>query len=284
MATKRGLTMRAQWAGRRLRAHREAAGLTLKEGAEHIQRESSTLSKTEAGVIPCRTADVLMLLNLYGVDDERERQALEQLSRDVWRKGWWEGYAGDIAGSFIDHAWLEDRAERIRSFEAIVLPGILQTEAYARATMRAAEPDATDERIEGWIDFRMQRQGILDKGEPPHLDVVVDESAVRRPVGGAAVMDSQLRRLCEYGKRPDAELRVLPCSVGEHASLYGAFTVYDLGDPFPGVAYADTLAGAVYVEADDALRFVAAHERLRAAALEPDDSLALISEIADEFD
>lgn len=282
MSTRREPTLRAQWLGQQLRDLREAAGLTLKDAGEYVQRDPSTLSRIEAGLVPARVPDVLALANLYGVDDVRLRDALEGLSRDVWRRGWWEGYAADISGSFIDYAWLEERAQTIKSYEALVLTGLLQTEDYARAVIRAAEPEASTEQIERWVEFRMDRQAVLAKSEPPRLHVILEEAILRRPVGGSAVMRAQLRYLLEYRECPGVEVRVLPLSVGAHASPTGTFVLFELADPFPSVAYADTLAGAVYVESDGARRFAVAWDQLQKAALGPEESAALISAVAEE--
>ncbi|MGH3345324.1 MAG: helix-turn-helix domain-containing protein [Carbonactinosporaceae bacterium] len=280
MDARRGPTLRAQWLGQQLRDMREGARLTLKDTGEYLQRDPSTLSRMEAGVIPIRIVDTLALMNLYGVHDERLRRAIEQLARDVWRTGWWEGYADHVAGSFIDHAWLEERAHTIRWFEALVVPGLLQTREYAEATIKAADDDAPPERIERWVEFRMARQEALDHDDPPRLEVILDEAVLRRPVGGRRAMRGQLRHLVAAAARPAVELRVLPFRAGAHASLNGAFTVFRLADPFPDIAYTETLAGEVYVESDGVRRFAAAYDRLREAALGPDESTALISAAA----
>lgn len=279
MDRKRGPepSLRAQWLGHQLRDLREAAGLTLKDAGEYVQRDPSTVSRIEAGTVPARTADVLMLCNLYGVDDANRRDALEKLSRDVWRKGWWESYADYFTEGFIDHAWLEDRACAIRSFEALVLPGLLQTEEYARTMIRTVDPDASSAQVERWVDFRMQRQRVLAKDDPPRFEAVLDEPTLRRPVGGADVMCSQLNYVLECAKQDNVDIRVFPVRAGAHPGSYGAFTVYELPEPFPAVAYADTLAGTVYVESEDAQRFVSAYEQLYTGALGPEESRTLVS-------
>ncbi|GAA3113934.1 hypothetical protein GCM10020001_036380 [Nonomuraea salmonea] len=159
-------TLRAQWLGKQLRDLRERAGLTLKEAGEYVQRDGSTVSRFEAGLYPARTPGVLALLDLYGVTTPQERDGLVRLSRDVWQNGWWDDYSGDVSHGIVDYGWLEARAERITSFDALVIPGLLQTEAYMEAVIRAEDPDATDEQVSRWIDFRRPRQQILPDSPP----------------------------------------------------------------------------------------------------------------------
>lgn len=276
MSGKRGPTLRAQWLGKQLRDVREAAKLTLKDAGDHILRDPSTISRIEAGVVPPRAPDVLELLNLYGVDDQTVRSALEQLSRDIWQKGWWDGYAPHVAGRIIDAAWLESRAERLRDFCALVLPGLLQTPQYAEAVMRAADPDTPDERVQQRIEFRMRRQQVLTRDDPPEYAAILDEATLHREVGGAEVMSGQLTHLLDLANRPHISLRVLPFAAGAPASPEGAFTLFTMPAPFPDVAQVNTEAGAIYVEMPEAVRFYEAYTRLELEALDVDDSRAFI--------
>lgn len=277
MDAKRGPTLRAQWLGQQLRQLREAQRLTLKDAGDYVQRDPATVSRMESGIVPARTPDVLAFLNLYQVDDRGQRQALEDLSRDVWQKGWWDGYAEDIPGALMDLSWLESRARRVRSFDALVLPGLLQTEDYARATIEAADPDVSTEQIERWVEFRTTRQYVLERDEPPFLSTIVDECLLRRPVGGAAAMRTQLAALLEAAKRPNIELRVLPYRAGAHASPDGCFRLLEMPEPYPEVGHMDTAGGALYVESDRVRRLAAAYDRIRQVALDTAESVALIA-------
>ncbi|MEU4511398.1 helix-turn-helix transcriptional regulator [Nonomuraea wenchangensis] len=282
MSGKRGVTLRAQWLGKHLRELRERAGLTLKEAGEYLQRDGSTVSRFEAGLYPARTPDVLALLDLYGVTTPQERDALVRLSRDVWQSGWWDDYSGDVSHGIVDYAWVEARAESISSFDALVIPGLLQTRDYMEAVIRAESPDATDEQVARWVDFRLTRQEILtDKG--PRLFTVLDEYVLRRAVGGPGIMRAQLTHLAKHASAPNIEIRVLPLDAGAHASPDGAFRVFQLPQPFPAIAYVPTPAGAIYVEGEDADRLKLKYDRIRRKALSAEDSRKLIAAVAESL-
>ncbi|HEV7934114.1 MAG TPA: helix-turn-helix transcriptional regulator [Actinomadura sp.] len=281
MGARKGPTLRAQWLGKQLRELREAAKLTLKEAGEYIQRDQSSLSRMEQGVTPMRVPDVLALLNLYGVSDENLRDGLERLSRDIWQKSWWDGYAQAFTGRIIDHAWLESRARELRSYDAMVVPGLLQTREYAQAVIRAADPSKPQARIELWAEFRLNRQQVLTGDEPLRLSVILDEAVLHRAVGGLENLHGQLRRLIDAADRPNVEIRVLPFGKGAHASPEGPFTIFDMPEPYPDVAYVETRAGAIYAEADRMEGFARAYDCLLETVLGPDESVALIAAAAE---
>ncbi len=282
---KPGPTLRAQWLGQQLRALRESTGMTLRQAGEYLQRDPSMVSRFETAEYPIRRGDVLALLDLYSVSEERTRDGLLQLSDDVWRKGWWDGYENTVGRQYIDLVWLQSRAERLRTYGAMLMPGLLQTRAYAEILIRnEAAADTPEEQIEKGIELRMTRQQILGGDAPVDFAAVVDESVLRRVVGGPEVMRGQLTKLLEVAERPDVEVRVLPLCRGAHAGLDGAFLLYEMPDPYPDVAYVDTLAGAVYVEDDAAVdRFRQAYHQLSAMALGGKESAALIAATAKEL-
>ncbi|QYC45255.1 Helix-turn-helix domain protein [Nonomuraea coxensis DSM 45129] len=279
MSGKRGVTLRAQWLGKHLRELRERAGLTLKEAGEYLQRDGSTVSRFEAGLYPARTPDVLALLDLYGVTTPQERDGLVRLSRDVWQNGWWDDYSGDVTHGIVDYAWVEARAESISSFDALVIPGLLQTRDYMEAVIRADSSDATDEQVDRWVDFRLTRQEIFSD-ESPRLSMVLDEYVLRRPVGGPEIMRAQLIHLAKHASAPNIEIRVLPLSAGAHASPDGAFRIFQLPQPFPAIAYVPTPAGAIYVEGEGTDMLKLKYDRIRRKALSAEESLRLISAVA----
>ncbi|MGH3964526.1 MAG: helix-turn-helix domain-containing protein [Pseudonocardiaceae bacterium] len=282
---KPGPTLRAQWLGQQLRALRESTGMTLRQAGDYLQRDPSMVSRFETAEYPIRRGDVLALLDLYGVSEERTREGLLQLSDDVWRKGWWDAYSNDIDRRFIDLLWLDSRAERLRTYEAMLVPGLLQTREYAEILIRnAATADTLEEKIERMIGLRMTRQQILGGDAPVSFTTVVDESVLRRVIGNPEVMRGQLTKLLEVAERPNVEVRVLPLRRGAHAGLDGSFWLYEMPDLYPDVAYVDNLAGAVYVEEDAAVdRFRQAYHQLSAAALDGKESAALIVAAAKEL-
>jgi hypothetical protein len=239
-------------------------------------RDPSTISRIEAGTLPARLPDVMELLNLYGIDEPAARTGLEQLTRDVWQKGWWDGFADVVPGKVIDAAWLEARATSIRHFGALVLPGLFQTPEYAEAVIRAADPQASNAQVQQWVTFRMKRQEVLTDADAPDYDVILDESCFQRVVGGPEVMRAQLFRLLELSSRPNITVRILPFATGSMASPDGGFTVYVMPSPFPLVAQINSEGGVIYLEAPKASRFDGAYSRLEAEALDVEDSQSFV--------
>jgi hypothetical protein len=259
-----------------LRDLREAAGLTLRDAGDRILRNAAAIGRLEAGLVPARAPDVRELLNLYDVTDEVVCSALERLSRDAWRKGWWDGYTGWISGKIIDLAWLETRTRRIRDFSSLVLHGLVQTPEYAKAVMRTSDPDAHDDDLDLWTEFRMRRHEVLTGDDPTEYTSVIDEGVLHRVVGGREVMRAQLAHLLDLADRPHITLRVLPFAVGAPASVESPFTYLTMDPPFPDVVQLNTEAGVIYVESPETDGFDKAYARLERDALSADDSWAFI--------
>ncbi len=285
MAKRPSPTLRAQWLGKRLRELRERSGMTLKQAGEYLQRNLSMVSRFETGEYPIRRGDVMALLDLYAVSDDGERAALLRLSEDIWRKDGWERFTGSVDRGLIDFPWLEARAERICSYDAMLLPGLLQTPEYAECLIRnAAEPTNTEEDIATWLEFRLARQRILSGDQPTRVAVVLDESVLRRRIGGRAVMRRQLAHLLELGRWRNVRLQVLPFAAGEHAGLDGTLTFFEMPGPYSHVAYLENLDGRLYLESTGAQRVCRAYDRVREAALGEKESAALIEAVAEELD
>ncbi len=280
MIAQRGPTLRAQLLGQQLRQLRKDARLTLKDVGEYVRRDASTVSRFESGILPARIPEVLAYLDLCGINDPHRRDSLKRLSQDVFQKGWWDGYADEVAGSLVDRIWLESRAQGLRSFEAIVMPGLLQTRDYAETVIRAGDPDAPEGDIQRWVDIRITRQQLLTRDDPIRLVAVIDEAALRRKVGGAKVMRAQLAHLIEVGGRPHAEILVLPAAAGAHASPEGSFEVFEMPEPYSDFGYAQTPAGEIYVESTAVERLASAYHRLREMSLGRKDTLAFIASVA----
>lgn len=280
MVTKRRVTLRAQWLGQMLRDLREHGGLTLKDAGDYLQKDLSTVSKFELGTFPVRRGDLVALLDLYGVDDRRRREMMSELCGEVWQSGWWDKYSADeVWGSTIDFVWLEGRTRAIRSYAALSVPGLFQTAAYADALIRAANADDSEARITRWVELRLKRQQILTGEEAPALVVVLDEAALRRPIGGTAVMADQVAHLVELADREGIDIRVLPFAAGAHPSPDGAFSLLDLPEPFSTVAHVENPGGAIYLESGDAERLVRLYDRVQDASLTPADSAAFLAAV-----
>jgi transcriptional regulator with XRE-family HTH domain len=284
MPQKKTPTLRARWLGDELRKLREAKGYTTKEAGEYVQRHQGTVSRFETGEYPIRRGDLLAFLDLYGVTNKRQRESLLALREEVWRTGWWDGYASDVDRNFIDYVWLESRATLIRSYDLEVILGLLQTERYANAVITAAEPDATPEQIARWLELRMERQRILHGDSPAAIQDVVNEAVLRRQVGSSEVMREQLEHLMDSASRHNIDVRILPLSAGSPTGNMGGFRIVTLGEPFSDdVAYQETVAGTIYVESPENEAFVAAYDRLQKSALSPSESIELISSVAKEW-
>lgn len=279
MAGEDASTLRAQWLGQKLREMRERAKLTLRDVGDYINRNPSTVSRVESGLLPARVPEVLAYLDICGIDDPRRRADLKLMSQEVFRKGWWQGYVGEVAATLIDWIWLESRATEIRHFQSSVLPGMLQTRDYAEAVIRAEDPEASEEQIERWVELRMDRQRRLDAGEPFRLAAVLDEAVLRRQVGGPTVMREQLAHLATLVGRAAVELRVLPYEAGAHASPDGGFEVLAMPSPYPAVGIVFTPAGTLFVEQGEADRLAERYDQLRDAARNPDATLAFLSDL-----
>jgi transcriptional regulator with XRE-family HTH domain len=283
MPPKAKVTLRAQWLGQSLRELRDASGMTLARAGEFLQRNAATVSRFESGEYPIRRPDLMALLDLYGVSDRRKRDGLLRLSEDVWQKGWWDGYEPDVERQFVDFVWLESRATEIRTFDPLVVTGLLQTREYAEAVITAAEWEADPAQIARWVQLRMDRQTLLHQESPPQLRVIIDEFVLRREVGGPDVLRDQLSHLLATAELPHVDLRVLPASIGAHAGPSGYFLVFTIVEPDLDVGFAETLGGAVYVEPPDSERFVRVYDRLLGSALGPAESAQLIRAIGEDL-
>ncbi|PZG10805.1 transcriptional regulator [Micromonospora craterilacus] len=278
-------TLRAQWLGQQMRQLREERGITLKQAAHFLERDFSSIARWERAEWPFRRGVVVSLLDLYGEHDGRERNRFIQLAEDAWRTDRWDDdYDELVDASFIDFPWLESRAEQICSWDAMLMPGLMQTRDYAEAVIRNAEGEkATDYSVGKWLQLRLDRQRVLDREPPLRITAVIDESVLRRPVGGAALMRDQLQHLGELLSRPNIDVRVMPSRVGLHPGLDGSFWLFRMPKPYPEVAYAEHLGGRFFMESPKSKRYAVAYDRLRGVALDPQESAKLITTIGENL-
>lgn len=284
MPSEHAFTLRAQWLGQQLREMREDAKLTLKDVGNYIQRNGSTVSRIESGMLPARVPEVLTYLDLCGVQDPKRRADLKKMAEDVWQKGWWDGFKADVVGSLIDWIWLESRAVTIQSFQIGVIPGLLQTRDYAEALIRSDQPDATEEQVARFVAVRTARQERLNENPALRLSAIIDEGALRRKVGGREVMRAQLTRLGSLAERSDIEIMVLPSEIGSHASPDGAFDLLTMARPYPLVAGISTAAGNLVVEGAEAEVLVQKYHRLRDVALGENATITFLSTLRDRLE
>jgi transcriptional regulator with XRE-family HTH domain len=274
-------TVRRRRLASELRRLREAAELTIDEVGEKLECSASKISRIETGHVGVTPRDVRDMLELYAIE-ENEREALVQLAREARMKGWWHAYNEVFTGSFVG---LESDASSLHTHQALLVPGLLQTEDYARAVHRATRPDATEADVERRVAARMTRQKLLTDAQPPEYWAILDEAVLHRMVGGPRTMSAQLKRLVELAASPHVTLQVVPFGAGAHAGIEGPFLI--LGFPEqadPDVVYVENIETGVYLEQPDVVhRYTLMFDHLRAAALKPDDTVAMVEQAADRL-
>ena len=235
--------------GSQLRHLREVHGITCEAAGEVIRASASKISRLEHGRVGMKQRDVADLLTLYDVTGEAERAEVLRLAREAARPGWWHQYGEVLPGWFEFYVGLEAAASRIRVYEVQFVPGLLQTPEYARAVMRAGHAAAPDDQITRRVSLRMKRQQILSRPGGPKLWAVVDETALRRRLGGPGVMEAQLDRLIELAAEPNIALYVVPLQTGYHAAAAGSFSILRFAAPeLPDVVYLEQLTSALYLD------------------------------------
>ena len=274
--TTRTPTGRRRRLGAELRRLREAAGLTIDRVAEELECSPSKVSRIETGQVSATPRDVRDMLGLYRVDDARI-EAMVQVAREARQRGWWQKFV-DVPDGVPAYVGLETAATSIDVYMALLVPALLQTPDYARAVIAAVRPDLPRSEIDRRVELRLRRQDLLGQERPPRMRVLLDDTVLRRPVGGPAVMAAQRRRLLADAGRPAVTIQVLEAGAGAHAGMDGPFTIF--GFPAPAerdVVALDSAADALYLEdAEDVARYRRVFELLLPAARSPEDSAAII--------
>lgn len=238
--------------GRRLRDLREARGLKREEAAKPLRVASATIRRMETAEVALKIPYVQMLLELYEVP-EREIEAFVALAEDANLPGWWQRFHDVLPDWFSLYVSLEGAASMIRAYEPHFVPGLLQTEAYARAVFDAGTVGRSrPEEVDRHIDLRMARQSLLDREDSPHLWVVMDETVLARPPGGPEVLRGQLDRLLEAVQRPNVTLQIAEFASGPHPGTFGPFTLFRFPvRELPDMVYSEYVTGALYLDARD---------------------------------
>jgi transcriptional regulator with XRE-family HTH domain len=281
-------TIRRRRLGAELRRLREAHGRKLDEVAAELGLVASTLSRIETGKAPIRTTYVKRLLEMYEVTDPATRQLFVDMAREGHRKGWWSDFDDVLPSGFNIYLGLEAEAASIRSYEPILVHGLLQTRDYATAVLRELRPREGEEQLERLVELRMQRQRqrLHDIAPPMDLWFILDEGAIRRVVGGPQVMRKQLESLIEVSGWQNVVLQVLPFDTGAHAGMEGPFAIIEFRDRFdPDIAIAESIgATQVFLEKERDVRArTEAFDRLRAVALSPAASVRLVEATIDDL-
>ncbi|WP_203918276.1 helix-turn-helix domain-containing protein [Rugosimonospora africana] len=293
MAAKPSPTMLRRQLGAELRRIRDRAQRTVASVADQVGWSESKLSRIETANTGVRNADLDRLLTAYGVDDA-ERTRLRALAAQSRQRAWWEAYGDALPDAYETFIGFEAEATSIRTYEAQVVPGLLQTAEYASAVMHAFVPSDRSEVIEQRVAVRMARQAVLTRQPPPQLWAILDEDVLRRPVGGPDVLRRQLLRLIQASEQSMVTIQILPFSVGAHPGLAGSFMVLEFAGSGAGsgagtsagvsdqpLVYSEGLTGGVFRSKPDDLRsYLDSFEALRAAAMTPVESMEAIAAAA----
>ncbi|MBT2402136.1 MULTISPECIES: helix-turn-helix transcriptional regulator [unclassified Streptomyces] len=264
--------------GAELRRLREVSGMTTQQVAARLLISQPKISLLENGRRPIKPRDVRDLCELYGVRDQRRVDHLLQMARESGQQGWWNAYDDIPYGAYIG---LEAEAAAIRFYEPLVVPGLLQTPAYARAVIAGTIPHATAEQAATRLQVRMRRQDRLRApGNPLRLWAVLDESALWRVVGSREVMRKQLDHLTRLSAQPHITMQVLPHDVGAHPGVSGQFSLLEFADTTDvSVVYLERFTSDLYLEKrSDVRRYSDMYAHLQAKALSPDGTRHFIEE------
>lgn len=242
------------------------------------------MTKVEGGTLRISVNDVRAMLRLYGLHEGVKYDALIQLAKQARERGWWHAYSNVIPQWFQVYVGLEAETSSIRNYEPELVHGLLQTESYARTVYQAARTTDAPDEIERHVSLRMARQSIITRSEQPtHFWAITNEAALRRRVGGARVMQEQLKHLVDVSAQPNVTLQVLPYAVGAHAAMLGSFAILSFAEGGGDVAYLEYMTGSLYLEKPEEVRaYTLAYDHLRASALDPRDSITMIAKLARE--
>ena len=279
---RRSPTVRERRLARALRHLREEASLTIEDVAEKLEISPSTVSRMETAQVGVRPRDLRFLLDMYEITDA-ERDQLLQIARERRQQQWWQEYA-DLPNIAV--AGLEEDASTIWQYSTQLVPGLLQTEAYARAVLGAIRLDSKPGDIDRRLDLRLHRQALLTRADAPEYWVILDEAVVRRQVGGPAAMAEQLGHLIEVARLPNVTLQVLPFTSGEHAGMDGEFTILHYRESSdPDVVYIENTGNDLYLERSEVTRrYNKLFDHLRAAAQNPGESIRTLGTIQSQLE
>jgi hypothetical protein len=235
--------------GAQLRRLRTEAGISREDAGEAIRASAWKIHRLENGQVGYKDRDIADLVAFYGVTDPVEVATFITMAREANMPGWWNAYRDLLPQWFRAYVDLEAVAAQIRTYQGQLVPGLLQTEAYMRALMRGTLRDRRPEEIDRRVRLRLRRQRLLTQDGGPQLWAVMDEAALRRPVGGKKVLRAQIERLIEATTLPRVSLQVLPFSAGAHAAMVGAFSILRFADQdLPDVVYLEHVTNAMYLD------------------------------------
>lgn len=285
VAVKRSTpTVRLRRLAAELRRLRTSRDLSREVVEEKTGINVATLYRIETARTRPQKRTLVALLRLYGADGE-QREHLLDLSKEAVKQGWLRPYHSDLPEEYTAYISFENEAQCLRNYESLFLPGLLQTEGYADAVIRGVLPSATDDEVESRVRARTERQGVLTKEAPLKLWAVADEAALHRVVGGVEVMADQLDTLAKSAKAANITFQVIPFRAGAHPGMPGQFILMEFADPMDtDLVYIDSMAGDLFLESDaDVGRYRSIFDNLVAVALSPNESLALVTQRAEDL-
>lgn len=271
--------------GGQLRRLRESRGISREAAGDAIRGSHAKISRLELGRVSFRERDIGDLLTFYGVLDAQEREQFLALARQANEPGWWQQYGDLLPSWFETYLGLEQAAAVIRTYEAQFVPGLLQTPDYARAVIMLGHGHESAAEVDRRVALRTRRQDILTRPDPSTLWAVIDEAALRRPIGGDQVMRGQLEHLIRVAELPNATVQVLPYSVGGHAAAGGPFSILRFPESdLPDIVYLEQLTSALYLDKrHDLDQYQAVMDKLSIQAVTPENTPRLLREIIDSY-
>jgi transcriptional regulator with XRE-family HTH domain len=274
-------TVRLRRLAAELRRLRSAAQMSREQVEEQTSINQGTLYRIETARARPQRRTLVALLDLYGAEDPL-RSDLLAIARGADDQGWLRPYHSALPEEYTAYISFEAEARSVRNYESLYIPGLLQTEEYARAVVAGGLPMATRAEIDQRVQARMERQRLLDRDDPLEFWAVIDEAALRRLVGGAPVMRAQAAHLLDVTGRANVTVQVIPFEAGAHPGMPGAFSHLDFGDPLdPELVHIDTMAGDLFLEAEaDLRRYRSMFDHLRAVALSPGETGRLLASVA----
>lgn len=279
VVVERGPTVLRIALGGQLRDLRVKKGITREAAGDAIRGSHAKISRLELGRTGFKERDIRDLLTLYGVSDPEERERFLDLARQANEPGWWHRYSDLLPSWFGTYLGLEQAATKIRTYEAHLVPGLLQTPEYARAVMSLGYEDADMDRR---VQVRIKRQEVLRRADPPTVWAIIDEAALHRPVGGSRVHREQMEHLIELAQLPNVTVQVLPYSAGEHAAAGSSFSILRFAESeLPDIVYLEHLTSALYLDRrQDLALYLSVMDRLSVQAESPGESLKILADYA----
>jgi transcriptional regulator with XRE-family HTH domain len=265
-----------------LRKYRETAKFTQRDAAAALDWSPSKLVRIEAGSVGISTTDLRALLTLYSVNDAAVVKELSEMTRASRKRPWFSPYQSLLSPAFAQYLGYESSASVIRGFQPLTIPGLLQTDDYARAILLATRVGQVEERVE----LRVARQELLEREDRPTIYYVLDEAALHRVVGDAKVMRRQLRHLLDTNLGPRGSLRIVPFSAGAHPSMKGSFTILEFADWDEDALYLETAGDSVLSREDQRLveEYQESFELLEDMALSVEDSVDLVASVINSLE